>query len=108
MLYAINIENSKTLKCCILKKKIALFFFFFFFCSKCGSEYKTIFKEEESVEISKVLGLITIIEKYQKIYIIMTEKNISQECRLKSKDERKKLLHWRNPNMLMPKKHKSL
>ena len=89
MLYAINIENSKTLKCRILKKKNRSFFF----CSKDGSEYKTIFKEEESVEISKVLGLITIIEKYQKIYIIMTEKNISQECRLKSKDERKKLLH---------------
>ena len=29
---------------------------------------KKIFKKEDSFEILKVLGLITIIEKYQKLY----------------------------------------
>ena len=36
-------------------------------CSKCENESKKIFKEEESIEISKILGLINNIEKYQKI-----------------------------------------
>ena len=36
--------------------------------SKCGHEYKKIFKEEESVEVLKILGLINTIEEYQKIY----------------------------------------
>ena len=33
---------------------------------KCGHEYKRIFKEEESIEILKILGLINNIEEYQK------------------------------------------
>ena len=33
--------------------------------SKCGHEYIKIFKEEESIEIFKILGLISNIEKYQ-------------------------------------------
>ena len=36
--------------------------------SKCGHEYEKIFKEEESTEILKILGLIDNIEEYQKIY----------------------------------------
>ena len=35
--------------------------------SKCGHEYKKIFKVEESIEIIKILGLINNIEDYQKI-----------------------------------------
>ena len=35
------------------------------FCSKYGNE---IFKKEESVEILKILGSITNIDKYQKMY----------------------------------------
>ena len=34
---------------------------------KCGQEYEKIFKEEESLKISKVIGLINSIEEYQKI-----------------------------------------
>ena len=37
-------------------------------CSKCDHEYKKIFKEEESVEILKIIGLITNIEEYRDIY----------------------------------------
>ena len=37
-------------------------------CTKCGNEYKKIFKEKESVKILQILGLITNIEEYQKIY----------------------------------------
>ena len=36
--------------------------------SKCGHEYKKIFKEEDSIKILKILGLITNIEEYQKLY----------------------------------------
>ena len=36
-------------------------------CSKCKNEDEKIFKEEESTEISKILGLINNIEKYQNI-----------------------------------------
>ena len=35
--------------------------------SKCGHEYEKIFKEEELIEILKILGLINNIEEYQKI-----------------------------------------
>ena len=36
-------------------------------CNKCKNEDEKIFKEEESVEILKILGLINNIEKYQNI-----------------------------------------
>ena len=35
---------------------------------KCGHEYIKIFKEEESVKILKILGLINNIQEYHKIY----------------------------------------
>ena len=37
-------------------------------CSISGDEYKKMFKEEQSIEISKTLCLITNIEEYQKMY----------------------------------------
>ena len=37
-------------------------------CSKCKNEDEKIFKEEESIEILKILGLINNIKKYQNIY----------------------------------------
>ena len=36
--------------------------------SKCSHEYVKIFKEEESIEILRILGLINNIEEHQKIY----------------------------------------
>ena len=36
--------------------------------SNCGHEYEKIFKEQKSIEISKILGSINNIEEYQKIY----------------------------------------
>ena len=36
--------------------------------SKCDHEHEKIFKEEESIEILKILGLINNIEEYQKMY----------------------------------------
>ena len=39
-----------------------------FVYSKCGHEYEKVFKEEESIEILKILGLINNIEEYQKTY----------------------------------------
>ena len=82
-------------------------------CDKCGSEDEVLFKEEDSIEILKVLGLITNVEEYQKIeksiskYIIMLEENISQEFRLKNINEtRSYLIEETNKNELMSKKHK--
>ena len=34
-------------------------------CSNCKNEDEKIFKEEESIEILQILGLINNIEKYQ-------------------------------------------
>ena len=41
-------------------------------------EYGKIFKEEESIEILKVLGLINDIEEYQRIYNHAWRKHISR------------------------------
>ena len=37
-------------------------------CSKSANEYKKYLKKDESIEILKILGLITNTEEYQKIY----------------------------------------
>ena len=43
-------------------------FFPFSICKKCGSEDEKTFKDKKSTEILKIIGLITNIEEYQKIY----------------------------------------
>ena len=48
----------------IFKETLSLCFAY----SNCGHEYIKIFKEEESIEILKIIGLINNIEEYQKIY----------------------------------------
>ena len=37
-------------------------------CNRCGSKDEQIFKQEESIDKSKILGLINDTEEYQKIY----------------------------------------
>ena len=64
----------------LLEKILALSIIF----SKCKKEDEKLFKEEESTETFKVLGLIENIYNYFKN---MTEGNISQEFRQKSIDE---------------------
>ena len=55
-MFEMNIENLKTLKYQIFfKNTLGLSIV----SSKCGHEYKKIFKEGESIEILKILGLIT-------------------------------------------------
>ena len=56
-MFAINIENFK-------KTKIL----YMLFTVSVVMNMKKIFKEEKSVEIAKILGLIDNIEEYQKIY----------------------------------------
>ena len=69
---------------------------------------KNIFKEEESIEILKILGLVNNIEEYQKI-IIMPGENIKQEFKLRKIDEiRNYLFKETNQNELMTKKHKKV
>ena len=64
----------------LLEKTLALSIIF----SKCKQEDEKLFKEEESTETLKVLGLIENIYNYFKN---MTEENISEEFRRKSIDE---------------------
>ena len=45
---------------CLLEKTLVLSMI----CSKCKNEDDKIFKEEESIEILKILGLINNIEEY--------------------------------------------
>ena len=86
----------------IFKKTLSLSIVY----NKCGHEYEKIFKEEESIEIIEIIGLINNIEEYQK-YIIMPEENINQEFRLKKIDEiRNYLIEEINQNKLMSKKQK--
>ena len=61
-MFVINIEKLKTLKYHIFLKTLHLSLL----CNNCGHDYKKIFKEEESM--LGILGLITNIEEYQKIY----------------------------------------
>ena len=64
-MFAINIENLKKTKISyIFKKALSLSIVY----SKCGHECEKIFKEEESIEILRILGLIHNIEEHQKIY----------------------------------------
>ena len=60
-MFSINIESLKKLKYHLFFKK-----------------EESIFKEEESIGILKVLRLINNVEEYQK-YIIIPEENINQE-----------------------------
>ena len=55
-------KNPKTLQ--IFKKKNISSFYYLQY--KCGSKEEEIFKEAESINISKILDLINNIEKYQK------------------------------------------
>ena len=48
----------------IFEKTLSLSMFYI----KCGHEYGKIFKEKESIEVIKIIGLITNVEEYQKIY----------------------------------------
>ena len=55
VLFVVSIENSKTLKFHIFFKKTL---YLSIICSECGNEDGKIFKEEEPIEILKILGLI--------------------------------------------------
>ena len=46
------------------KKTVVLFII----CIKCKNKNEKILKKEESIEILKILGLINIIEEYQKMH----------------------------------------
>ena len=91
-MFAINIEYLKKTKILyILKRALSLSVVY----SKCGQEYEKIFKEEESIEILNILGLITNIEEYLKIYNHVWRKH---EARIYTEKSRwnKKLFNWRN------------
>ena len=66
-MFVITIENLKTLKNHILYI-LYITLGLSFVHSKCDKEYKKIFREEESIQILEILGLITYIEEYQIIY----------------------------------------
>ena len=73
-------------------------------CSKCQNEDETLFTEEESFEILKILGLIE-----NNYFKNMVEENISQEFRLKNIDETiNYLIEEIKQKQLMIKKHKKV
>ena len=53
-LFVVSIENLKNLNIIHLRKTLALSII----CCKCKNEDEKIFKEQESVEVLKILGLI--------------------------------------------------
>ena len=57
MLFVLNIKNLKNVKTLVLS----------IICSKYKYEDEKISKEEESIEILNILGLINNIEEYQEI-----------------------------------------
>ena len=71
--FEINMENlKKKRKYHIFKKTFKSFYCLHLIVYSVFIIMKTNFKEEESIEILKILGLINNIEEYQK-YIIMSE-----------------------------------
>ena len=62
-MFAINIENFKKLEYYIFLKDV-----FLLFTKSVVMNMKKIFKEEDSIEILKIVGLIANIEEYQKLY----------------------------------------
>ena len=58
-------RKSKNTKVSFLKKKTQSLSIVY---SKCGHEYENIVKEEESIEMLKILGLINNLEEHQKMY----------------------------------------
>ena len=69
---------------------------------------KKIFKEEEPIKILKIIGL-SIRQKSIRIYIVMSEENISREFKLKNIDEtRNYLIEEINQNELISNKYKEV
>ena len=64
-LFVVNIKILKTLKYYTFLKKLLVFFIIF--SKLCSNDEKRL-KEEESIEISKILDLIMNIEEYQNKY----------------------------------------
>ena len=69
VMFVINIENFKKLKYHIFLKKTSILCFAY---RECGHKYKKIFKEEESTEILKSLGLTSNKKSIRK-YKIMNQ-----------------------------------
>ena len=67
-IYCIKCKKYKGLKSLKYHIFAIKHYFFLVFVIKCGSEDEQIFMEEESIKILKIIGLITNIEEYQKIY----------------------------------------
>ena len=61
-----NNEKNYCIVCGKYKKKLKKILVLSIVCSKCDSKDENIFKEQESIVILKVFGLINNIEKYQK------------------------------------------
>ena len=63
VLFVESIENLKNLKTLYLLEKTLVLSIIF---NKCKIEDEKMFKEKESIEILKILGLIHNIEEYEK------------------------------------------
>ena len=61
-----NNEKNYCIVCGKYKKNLKKILVLSIVCSKCNSKDENIFKEQKSIVILKVFGLINNIEKYQK------------------------------------------
>ena len=99
-MFVISIENLKTWNYHIFSKKHS----FLLFTVRVVMNIKRKFKEKDSIEILKILGLITNIDEYQKIYNHIIWRK--QGFRLKNIDEsRNYLIEEINQNELTSKKY---
>ena len=81
----------------LLEKRLVLFII----CKKCKNEDEKVLKEEKSIKILIILGLVGNIGDYQKI--------MNQKFRFKKNRWNKKLFNWRNKSKLInEKKHKKV
>ena len=93
----IHKQNLKKLKCYIFKKKILNLCIVY---SKCSHKDEKIFKEEESIEILKILALISNLHEYQKMYNHVWRKHKPRIYYEKSRWKRNYLIEEINQNEL--------
>ena len=97
-------KSKKTKILYIFKRTLSLSIVY----SKCGHVREKIFKEEELIEISNILGLITNIEEYQKIYNHVWRKHEARVILKKIDETRNYLTEETNQNELMSKTHENV
>ena len=94
-------RKSKNFKIYIFLKTLSIFY------SKCGHEYKKKYLNKNSQLKYYKLLVYVLIQKSIRIYIMVSEENVSQEFR-NIDETRNHFIRKINQNELMSKKHKKV